>query len=461
MSRINKILNLSRIPLSAQDYISRTLGYLAAAITLISGTAINYFPPFTLWIALFALIYPHVMQYFTRSYRSTKQYTARKVLIHIDSIICGVILAFLGFPIELTALFLIVVNTSFIVIGNLIAWFSCLIFICIGAAVGVQMFGYIEAAAVPTGLFICAALGVGTHLGVTAYNAHRQSNDLLYLKRKYKKEVAKFQQLSEKASKYISPQVWETIFTGRQNVVLETHRKKLVVFFSDIIDFTEHSEHMEPESLTYVLNSYLTAMSQIALKHGGTIDKFIGDSIMIFFGDPESKGTKRDAIDCLSMAINMRRQMQVLRKEWADQGIHAPFKIRMGINTGYCTVGNFGTESRMDYTIVGQAVNLASRLETYADPGEILISEEAYNVIKDKIICRQKMPITMKGISHPVNTFQVVDFRSNLGANPSFIECDSDGFSLYLDTYRIQKSDQDKVADALEKAAKKVREKML
>ena len=249
--------------------------------------------------------------------------------------------------------------------------------------------------------------------------------------------------------------------SGKKEVRLETQRKKLVVFFSDIVGFTALSEQMEAESLTDVLNSYLTEMSKIALKHGGTIDKFVGDSVMVFFGDPKSNGSKRDALACLAMAIDMRRHMQVLRKKWMEQGIKTPLQIRMGINTGYCTVGNFGTESRMDYTIIGKEVNLASRLESTAEAGEILISQETYALVKEKIMCRLKGKVEMKGFSQPVPVYQVVDFRRDLGGNPSFIEQDAEGFSLYLDTQKIKSYDKDRVASALEDAAKKIRNKII
>jgi class 3 adenylate cyclase len=353
------------------------------------------------------------------------------------------------------------INTSFIVVGSITAWTFCVISLFIGAALGILGFGFTPAKNIPTEVFVAASLGVGMHLAITAFNSHRQARDLMRLKRKFQGQVERFQQLSHKVSKYISPQIWESIFSGRKEVRLETQRKKLVVFFSDIVGFTALSEQMEAESLTDVLNTYLTEMSKVALKHGGTIDKFIGDSIMVFFGDPKSNGTKRDALACSAMAIDMRRHMQILRKKWMEQGIKTPLQIRMGINTGYCTVGNFGTESRMDYTIIGQEVNLASRLESNAEAGEILISAETYNLVKDKIMCRQKGKVEMKGFSQPVDTFQVIDFRRDLGSNPSFIEHDSEGFSLYLDTQKVKSYDKDRIADALETAAKKIRDKII
>lgn len=454
------INDFNETSLPMQDYIARALGYTAAGVTLIIGAMVDYFSYSALAVGILALLYPHFLQVVTRPYRTRYSYGTRQILIHGDAILCGLMLALIGFPLELTVLFLIMINTSFIVVGSITAWAFCVISLFIGASLGVILFSFTPAKDVPSSVFMTTSLGVGVHLAVTAFNAHRQARDLMRLKRKFQGQVERFQQLSHKVSKYISPQIWESIFSGKKEVRLETQRKKLVVFFSDIVGFTSLSEQMEAESLTDVLNTYLTEMSKVALKHGGTIDKFIGDSVMVFFGDPKSNGTKRDALACLAMAIDMRRHMQILRKKWIDQGIKTPLQIRMGINTGYCTVGNFGTESRMDYTIIGQEVNLASRLESSAEAGEILISEETYNLVKDKIMCRLKGKVEMKGFSQPVSSYQVVDFRRDLGSNPSFIEHDSEGFSLYLDTQKVKSYDKDRIAAALESAAKKIRDRI-
>lgn len=461
MNTDSPVSDFSETSMPMQDYIARILGYAAAGITLIIGTFIDYFPGNIMWVGLIALLYPHIIQLTTRSFSARHPYGTRQILIHGDAILCGVMLALIGFPLELTTLFLIMINTSFIVVGSITAWTFCVISLFIGASLGVIAFGFHPAKDIPTEVFVAAALGVGMHLAITAFNSHRQARDLMRLKRKFQGQVERFQLLSHKVSKYISPQIWESIFSGRKEVRLETQRKKLVVFFSDIVGFTALSEQMEAESLTDVLNTYLTEMSKVALKHGGTIDKFIGDSVMVFFGDPKSNGTKKDALACLAMSIDMRRHMQILRKKWQEQGIKTPLQIRMGINTGYCTVGNFGTENRMDYTIIGQEVNLASRLESSAEAGEILISEETYNLVKDKIMCRLKGDVEMKGFSQPIPTYQVIDFRRDLGANPSFIEHDSEGFSLYLDTHKVKSYDKDRIASALESAAKKIRDKII
>mgnify|MGYP003326787733 FL=1 len=209
----------------------------------------------------------------------------------------------------------------------------------------------------------------------------------------------RIEQLTAKLSKYLSPQVYQSIFSGTKNVKIEAYRKKLTVFFSDIKGFTELTDRLEPEVLSALLNKYLNEMSKIALKYGGTIDKFIGDAILIFFGDPETKGQKEDAKACVLMAIEMRERMKYLQKMWEDQGISKPLRIRIGVNTGYCNVGNFGSEDRLDYTIIGGEVNLASRLESNADPGQILISHETYSLIKKDIVCDKKEELSVKGLS--------------------------------------------------------------
>jgi len=222
------------------------------------------------------------------------------------------------------------------------------------------------------------------------------------------------EQLSNQLAKYLSPQVYDSIFSGKQEVTLDSKRKRLTVFFSDIIDFTKTTERLESEDLTHLLNQYLTEMSKIALVHGATIDKYVGDAIVIFFGDPETRGVKQDAVACVTMAIAMRQRMQELEKIWMKSGLEKPLKCRMGINTGLCTVGNFGSEDRMDYTIIGSGVNLASRLEKACPPSEILISYETYAHVRDVIDCQPVGQIEAKGFTEPVSTHRVIDLYENL-----------------------------------------------
>ncbi|WP_170763050.1 AAA family ATPase [Ruegeria lacuscaerulensis] len=215
--------------------------------------------------------------------------------------------------------------------------------------------------------------------------------------------------VANQLSKYLSPQVYRSIFDKEKEVRLTSERKLLTVFFSDLVGFTELAEQMRSEDLKTLLNHYLSEMSDVALSFGATIDKFVGDAIVIFFGDPESHGTQNDALACAKMALAMRDRLTTLRKQWMDNGIEKPLECRMGIHTGFCTVGNFGSETRMDYTIIGRAVNLASRLENAARTGGILISQETYEQINSQISCVECDTIELRGIGDPVRTYEIVD----------------------------------------------------
>ncbi len=279
-------------------------------------------------------------------------------------------------------------------------------------------------------------------------------SDITELKQREKELADKsnaLEQLSNQLAKYLSPQVYESIFTGKQEVKLTSRRKKLTVFFSDIVGFTETADKLESEDLTKLLNHYLTEMSQIALKYGATIDKYVGDAIVIFFGDPETRGVKEDALACVKMAIAMRKRMLELASIWRDSGIEKPLQVRIGINTGYCTVGNFGSEDRMDYTIIGGGVNLASRLETAATPGGILISYETYAHVKDQIECEEHGEINVKGIAYPVANYQVVDTYDNLGKHRQLIREDHPNLKLDLDLDAMSVDERSRAATVLQR----------
>jgi adenylate cyclase len=216
-----------------------------------------------------------------------------------------------------------------------------------------------------------------------------------------------FELLSQQLAKYLPPQIHGALISGRYDTRVSTKRKKLTVFFSDIKDFTTTSESLQPEALTEYLNEYFSEMTQIAIEHGATIDKYIGDAMMVFFGDPESHGVREDARACVEMALRMQERMQALSQKWRSNGFEHPFSIRIGINTGYCNVGNFGSDQRLSYTIIGREVNIAQRLESQAEPGGILLSYETYAHVQDMVAVEERQAIRLKGIAKEVKAFAV------------------------------------------------------
>jgi class 3 adenylate cyclase/GAF domain-containing protein len=252
--------------------------------------------------------------------------------------------------------------------------------------------------------------------------------------------------LSSKLAKYLSPQVYDLIFSGAQDAKIVSKRKKLTVCFTDLVGFTEMTEKMESEDLTQLLNHYLTEMSRIALHYGATIDKYVGDAIVMFFGDPATRGVKQDALACVQMAMAMQQRVSELADEWRSSGIETPLRCRIGIHTGYCTVGNFGSEDRMDYTMVGRPVNLAARLEHEAPPGGVLISFETFVHVRDDMHCEERGHVQVKGIAQPVAAYAV------LGPKQEAEPRDAARLRLDLDPERMTMTERAAAADELRRA---------
>ena len=212
----------------------------------------------------------------------------------------------------------------------------------------------------------------------------------------------------ELISRYVESQVAAEIRAGNFDVVDRTSRPKLTLFFSDIKGFAAIADQVEPEELAEELNEYLGEMTLIANKYEATIDKFVGDAIMIFFGAPRTSGHRGNALRAIRMAMEMQSRMIELARDWQARGFDAPFEIRIGINSGHASLGNFGSPDRFDYTAIGRQVNLAARLESKCKPGKILISHSTWMLVEDEILCEPLGAIKIKGINQPVRVYEVV-----------------------------------------------------
>ncbi len=239
------------------------------------------------------------------------------------------------------------------------------------------------------------------------------------------------QRLSEKLSLYLEPKVFEAIFSGARNVEIQAVRKKLTIFFSDIIGFTTITDSIEPEDLSELLNEYLTEVTEIARRHGATVNKYIGDAVVAFFGDPETAGEQEDALRCVEMAIDIQRSLRALRKKWAARGIERPFHCRIGINTGYCTVGNFGSATRMDYTAIGGEMNLTARIQGLADKDGILVSHATWALVHDRFPMIEREPAALKGFPVPVRLYRVIDTEA--GGSERVITERGGGYDIQVD----------------------------
>lgn len=260
--------------------------------------------------------------------------------------------------------------------------------------------------------------------------------------------------LIQQLKKYLSPQLYNLIVGKTGNASLNYNRKFLTIFFSDIVGFTEISDRTDPEVLSELLNGYLNEMAQIAIKYGGTIDKFIGDALMIFFGDPEYTSDQKHAQDCCQMGLEMQSKIEKIDQQWIRRGIPQGLKVRMGIHSGYCTVGNFGSENRMDYTIIGGNVNIASRLESLAGPKSIFISSVTKNLLSQDFISHFNQTFQVKGIHYPIEVFELLGYKKvkHPGTNP-YLLINRHGFVLEKIIFDNASSNPEKLKQ-IEKALK-------
>ncbi len=217
-------------------------------------------------------------------------------------------------------------------------------------------------------------------------------------------QLARIQQLRGLAS-YVPEEVMRSL--ERNDGEHRIERKRITAFFSDIVGFTATADRLEPEQLVRVLNRYFDAMTEIARRHGGTLDKFIGDALLIFFVHDRFSDDREAACRCVAMAFEMQSELAALWSDWKGEGLDAPLQIRIGINTGYATVGDVGSESRRQYTAIGNQVNIASRIESSADIGEIWISHATKALVEHHFGTESRGVIQLKGIHYPLEVFAV------------------------------------------------------
>ncbi|MFH0790470.1 MAG: CHASE2 domain-containing protein [Candidatus Omnitrophota bacterium] len=215
---------------------------------------------------------------------------------------------------------------------------------------------------------------------------------------------------------YISKNVMEEILKNPAKLKLGGERRELSVLFSDIRNFTSYSEKRQPEEVVDILNEYFEEMSKIILKHNGTLDKYVGDEIMAIFGAPSAAIETGHAKKAVCVAIEMIERLVQLQEKWRAEA-KEPVDIGIGINTGIMLVGNMGTMERMDYTVIGDAVNLAARIETLTRTynNHIMISEFTYAHVKDIIEVKPLEAIRVKGKQEPVMMYEVLGYKKGGG----------------------------------------------
>jgi adenylate cyclase len=204
--------------------------------------------------------------------------------------------------------------------------------------------------------------------------------------------------------RFLSANIVEKILANPGEIHLGGENQIVTILFSDIRGFTRMSEKMEPHAVVELLNEYFTEMTDLIFETGGTLDKYLGDGIMAVYGAPFPKPD--DALRATKTGMEMQRALVALNRDWESRG-QQPLRMGVGVNTGPVTAGNIGSAKRMDYTVIGDAVNLASRLCSNAAPGQILVSESTYSQLNGKIPAQRLEAIRVKGKETPVELYEV------------------------------------------------------
>jgi adenylate cyclase len=202
---------------------------------------------------------------------------------------------------------------------------------------------------------------------------------------------------------YLPPSVVKRQIAHPESI-FDVQKKELTIMFTDIKSFTTYSSTMTPDQIQNFLAEYFDAMVQIVFKYEGTVDKYIGDGLMVFFGAPEPQPDH--AVRCVKAAIEMQKKCRELKEKWVQEGLF-PLKIRVGINTGEVVVGNMGTRKKLAFTVLGSDVNLANRLESNAPVEGIMISRRTYDLVKDQVPTLPHESVLVKGLDTPIEVYTV------------------------------------------------------
>ena len=398
----------------------RLAGYLLAS-ALMLAVAVSRQQSWLLAVSAFLPLYPWLLH--ALLVRHVNRRSGAWLSMHVDAVLVSLIAAALGFPLLTTAVLLTLLLASTLIVGGRQLLFrvmatGCMAFL-ITAVLRYRMVqsgtvtvnhdgAWADSLSDPVSVMILMV-----YMGIVAVLVHQETRLLNVSHRQEASSRQKLEGLGQRLRPFVAPQ----LFKLPEAEPARQRRRRLTVFFSDITGFTRLMDSLDESLVAELLGDYVETMNRIALGHGGTVDKFMGDGLMVFFGDPESRGAEADAISCLEMAVEMKHAVHRINRRWSGRIPGIELQIRMGIHSGYCLVGAFGGHERLEYTALGSTVNLASRLEHMADPGQILMSADTRKLV-------QRRAQVVDAGCHPVRGFrqsvQVYRLASMIPTAPGF-----------------------------------------
>jgi len=282
--------------------------------------------------------------------------------------------------------------------------------------------------------------------------AYWQTLNLRAARERVREQAERHAAVAERLARYLPAQLHRVVMEGREDAggARPARRAWLTVCFADVAGFTALTESAESEELTAMLDDLYAAIAEAAHAHGGTLDKFLGDAALVFFGHPDSQGRGGDAEACVRMASELRVRWAALRERWREQGVCRELRIRVGVDSGWCTVGTFGAGPRLEYTVIGTAVNVASRLEQQAAPDEVLLSRTTRALLGETAPrCRSLGPMSLRGLAEPLEAFAL---ERPAEAPAEGVRFAFEGFALELDPERVDAAAAERALDSARRA---------
>lgn len=369
--------------------LPRALAYVLMALLLTAACLDAALPPWQWLLAAGLVIYPLLIRLGFAAL--CRRASGIRAVMAVDALLVGTLAwLLLASPAAAAALMMMLTTATLIVLRP--AWALPVVFLAFAALGGLAALAPHPKPVLAVAFLDAAALlALGLFWSFVGYLMFREAaSHRLELKAGGERE-SRLDELQRHLASFLAPEVVSA--SGIE-------RKYLTVFFSDIQGFASLMEGLEEGAAAQAINEYFDAMTRIAQSNGGTLDKFFGDGMMVFFGDPESQGRAADALACLSMAAAMQQAVKQLSTR-----LGLPLAVRMGVHSGYCLVGSFGTRRRRDYTAFGTVVNIASRLEGLAPSGEILMSAETNALVEGAILAKPAGTHQLKGIANPVTAY--------------------------------------------------------
>ena len=388
------------------NYPLRVVGLLLSAAFIASLDVESHTLVEWMLFGFYGLVWPHLAYLHTRLTGDSRR--GERMNLRLDCILGGVVLYCVDFNPLAVLLFLSLFSLDR---GQAYGWrwaVECLSLGALAAIISGLVFGFefetrheIDAFSVSFLCCLAALWGYCLMMGNNANAAIRRLRDA-------KKQINSLnQQIKEQVLvRYLPAEMVEDIFDGKIEMDHEPHAQTITVLFSDLSGFTKLGEELSPKDYASQLNEYLSFMNEIIFGNLGTVDKFMGDAIMVMFGAPKEIPPFQQAQRAATCARAMQHGLDDLNVKWAERGLPA-LSQRIGIHQGIAVVGNFGSEKRSDYTCIGSAVNLASRIETACEVGKVYVSQSMRDLLPDET--EQAGEFELKGIAGKTPLYRLVD----------------------------------------------------